>query len=145
MEQYKRLLNGELAPDADQIKQTIGKDALLFWNDIWNYIQDAYEINPELVFYGQKYGWCYRFRKGSNTLCTIFPENGSFTILITLGKKEIDRLDFRNPTEYSKDIFDNTPQLHDGRWLWIRVLEADIVSDIKLLLKAKRKPKVLKI
>ena len=141
MEQYKRLLNGELAPDADQIKQTIGKDALLFWNDIWNYIQDAYEINPELVFYGQKYGWCYRFRKGSNTLCTMFPENGSFTILITLGKKEIDKLDFKNLSEYSKNIFNNTPQLHDGRWLWIRVLKADVISDIKLLLKSKRKPK----
>jgi hypothetical protein len=142
MKKYERLLNRELVPSIDQIKQTIGKDVLLFWNDIWNYIQDAYEINPELVFYGKKYGWCYRFRKSSKTLFTIFPENGTFTILITLGKKEIDKLDFKNLSEYTKNIFNYTPQLHDGRWLWIRVLKADVISDIKLLLQSKRRPKV---
>ncbi len=142
MKKCERLLNRELVPNIDQIKQTIGKDVLLLWNDIWNYIQEAYEINPELVFYGKKYGWCYRFRKSSKTLCTIFPENGSFTILITLGKKEIDKLDFKNLSEYTKNIFNHTPQLHDGRWLWIRALKADVISDIKLLLKSKRRPKV---
>jgi len=142
MKKYERLLNRELIPNIDQIKQTIGKDVLLFWNDIWNYIQDAYEINPELVFYGKKYGWCYRFRKSSKTLCTIFPENGSFTILITLGKKEIDKLDFKNLSEYTKNIFTHSPRLHDGRWLWIRALKAEVISDIKLLLQSKRRPKV---
>ncbi len=141
MKKYDRLLNKELVPNIGKIKQTIGNDISLFWDDIWNYIKDAYEINPELMFYGKKYGWCYRFRKSSRTLCTIFPEIGSFTILITLGKKEIDKLDFKNLSEYIKNIFYNTPQLHDGRWLWIRVLRADIISDIKLLLKSKRKPK----
>ena len=142
MKKYERLLNRELIPNIDQIKQTMGKDILLFWNDIWNYIQDAYEINPELVFYGKKYGWCYRFRKSSRTLCTIFPEDGAFTILITLGKKEIEKLDFKNLSEYTKNIFKHTPQLHDGRWLWIRALKADVISDIKLLLQSKRRPKV---
>ena len=46
MEKYERLLNKELVPNIDQIKQTIGKDILLFWDDIWNYIKDAYEIDP---------------------------------------------------------------------------------------------------
>ena len=142
MKKYDRLLSKELVPSIDKIKQTIGNDFSLFWDDIWNYIKDAYEINPELMFYGKKYGWCYRFRKSSRTLCTIFPETGSFIILITLGKKEIDKLDFENLSEYIKNIFNNTPQLHDGRWLWIRVLKVDIISDIKLLLKSKRKPKI---
>ncbi|MCK4256113.1 DUF3788 domain-containing protein [candidate division WOR-3 bacterium] len=142
MRKYDRLSNKELVPNIKKIKQTIGNDVSLFWDDIWNYIKDAYEINPELMFYGKKYGWCYRFRKSSRTLCTIFPEYGSFTILITLGKKEIDKLNFENLSEYIKNIFYNTPQLHDGRWLWIRVLKADIISDIKLLLKSKRKPKI---
>ena len=142
MRKYDRLSNKELVPNIKKIKQTIGNDVSLFWDDIWNYIKDAYEINPELMFYGKKYGWCYRFRKSSRTLCTIFPETGSFIILITLGKKEIDKLDFENLSEYIKNIFNNTPQLHDGRWLWIRVLKVDIISDIKLLLKSKRKPKI---
>ena len=68
MDKYERLLNKELVPNINRIKQIIGKDVLLFWDNIWNYIIVAYEINPELIFYGKKYGWCYRFRKSSKTI-----------------------------------------------------------------------------
>ena len=54
MEIYQRLLNVESVPNIDQMKQTIGKEVLLFCDNIWNYIRDAYEIDPELIFYGKK-------------------------------------------------------------------------------------------
>jgi len=34
MKKCKRLLNKELVPNTNQIKQTIGKDIILFWDDI---------------------------------------------------------------------------------------------------------------
>ena len=40
-----------------------------------------------------------------------------------------------------RSLFENTEQLHDGRWLWIRVLSKNDIESIKLLLHAKRKPK----
>ena len=142
MEKYERLVDKELIPNIDQIKQTIGEDVFALWNDVWDYIKVAYGIDPELIYYGKKYGWCYRFRKSAKTLCTLFPENGAFTVLVTLGRKEIGRLNRENLSNYVKNIFRNTPQLHDGRWLWIRVLGKEVVSDIKLLLSLKRRPKV---
>ncbi len=142
MEKFERLLDRELVPDIEEIKQAMGKDISVFWDALWNYIEDAYEIEPELIYYGKKYGWCYRYRKSSKTLCTIFPEKGAFTVLVTLGKKEIDKLDFKSLSKYTKNIFNNTPQLRDGRWLWLRALKVAILSDIKLLLRSKRKPKV---
>jgi len=38
-------------------------------------------------------------------------------------------------------LIENTKQLHDGRWLWIRLLTASDADDVKKLLPIKRKPK----
>ena len=35
----------------------------------------------------------------------------------------------------------NTPQLHDGRWMWFKISNQVHVEDIKLLLKIKQAPK----
>ncbi len=37
--------------------------------------------------------------------------------------------------------FNNTEQLHDGRWLWIRISSPASLADIKKILQMKRKPK----
>jgi len=39
------------------------------------------------------------------------------------------------------DIFDNTKQYHDGRWMHIKVPPFGNLDDIKKLLSIKRKPK----
>jgi hypothetical protein len=64
-------------------------------------------------------------------------------VLIVLGKKESEKaLSMRNelsPKMYK--LIENTKQLHDGRWLWIRLLTANDANDVKKLLPIKRKPK----
>lgn len=60
-----------------------------------------------------------------------------------LGRKEAEKVNqIRN--ELNKNFltfFDQTEQLHDGRWLWIRILNnEDLESLIKVIL-IKRKPK----
>ena len=42
--------------------------------------------------------------------------------------------------ENIKMIFDNTEQLHDGRWLWIRILSESDLDSLKVLMSAKQKP-----
>ena len=95
------------------------------------------------MFYGKKYGWTIRYRKTGKTLCSLFLEKGAFTTLVVLGKKEADNIllvsdDF---SPRVKTLIENTEQLHDGRWLWIRVLNVDDLNEIKELLEVKRKPK----
>ena len=60
-----------------------------------------------------------------------------------LGKKEAEKANLIKAklNKEVQTVFDNTEQLHDGRWLWIRVLTNSDVDSIKLLLSAKRKPK----
>lgn len=78
-------------------------------------------------------------------MCSLFPEKGGFTVLITLGKKEAEKV-FLIQDELCpkiRSLFKETKQLRVGRWLWIRMLTVNDTNDIKKLIQIKRKPKNL--
>jgi hypothetical protein len=113
---------------------------------LWVLLQDHLRIAcgcaPELVFYGKQHGWTARYRKNARALCSLFPECGSFMVLIVLGRLEAaaalahqDRLSPR----VRRVLVETTP-LHDGRWLWIRPQSAADVDSIKTLLGTKLEP-----
>jgi hypothetical protein len=144
MKEFERLLDEDTAPSISAIKKAIGQKNVPAWNDLREYLTRAYEIEPELLFYGKKYGWTYKYRKSSKTLCSLFPEKDAFTVLITLGRKELEKLDPDLPklSKKMQDLISSTNLLHDGKWLWIRVPNVGEAEDIKTILKAKRKPKL---
>jgi hypothetical protein len=138
--EFSRMLNEDQDPSEEEILTTIGNTDL--WLNLKKYIDQSYDIIPEKVFYGKKYGWTIRYRKSGKTLCSLFPEHGAFTTLVVLGKKEGGKASqiFDDLTPSTRQLFGSTKQLHDGKWLWIRVHQPDHVEDIKRLLALKRKP-----
>ena len=138
--EFERMLNETHEPSDKELLTAIGVADL--WLDLRQYLEQNYDFQPELVFYGKKYGWTIRYRKSGKTLCSLFPEHGAFTVLVVLGRqdgeKAIEILDERSPA--TRELIGSATQLHDGKWLWIRVLERAHVEDVKLLLAAKRKP-----
>ena len=138
---YERMLNKERQPTEEEMLDTIGQTAA--WLDLRQYLEENYDFTPELVFYGKKYGWTVRYRKSGKTLCSLFPEKGAFTALVVLGKKEAGKalamLDEFSPGV--RTLLGGAEQLHDGRWLWIRVLTIAEANDIKELLRVKRRPR----
>ena len=139
--QFQRLLNKEKRPSKKEIVKTIGEKSYL-WLEIHEFIGENYDFSTELVFFTKKYGWAIRYRKSGKTLGYFFPEDNAFSVLLVLGSKESEKVDLiKNKLEAKvKSVFENTEQLHDGRWLWIRVLTKSDVESVKLLLQAKRKP-----
>ena len=113
------------------------------WIELRRFIDEYYDIVPETVFGGTKYGWAVRYRKSGKTLCALTPEKGRVTVLIVLGKQESEEALSMRKELSSKmyKLIEDTEQLHDGRWLWIRLLTAKDVEDVKKLLPIKRKPK----
>lgn len=138
--EFVRLLDEDHEPSEEEILAAIGAGDL--WLDLKEYIDQSYDFVPELIFYGKKYGWTIRYRKSGKTLISLFPEQGAFTALIVLGKKEgekaAERLDELSPA--TRKLMGSVKQLHDGKWLWIRILEPTHVEDVKRLLATKRKP-----
>ena len=137
---YERMLDKDNQPTDKEILKTIGDTT--YWLELRQYIKSSYDFAPELVNYG-KYGWTIRYRKSGKTLCSLFPEKGAFTVLLVLGKNEAEKalsmMDQFNAAVCK--LLDGAKQLHDGRWLWVRVRKQSDVNSIKELLQFKRKPK----
>jgi len=140
---FSRMIDKAHKPTEDEMANFIGEPAKGAWVEIRRSIEEHYDAIPETVFGGAKYGWEVCYRKSGKTLCSLTPEKGGVMVLIVLGKKESEKaLLMRN--ELSPKMFkliENTKQLHDGRWLWIRLLKANDANDVKKLLPIKRKPK----
>ncbi|MFQ5980141.1 MAG: DUF3788 domain-containing protein [Candidatus Heimdallarchaeota archaeon] len=140
---FVRMLDKTHQPTDDEIVNYIGEGAAEAWLEIRQFLEKYYDFVPETVFYGAKYGWTIRYRKSGKTLCSFFPEKGGFTLLITFGKKEAEKaLSLRDELSAKiRTLLENAKQLRDGRWLWIRVMDASDNPDIKKLVQIKRKPK----
>ncbi len=143
MSDRERLHGRGREPTEKQILEFIGSDATKSWNELHEYLTKNYDFRPEMSYWGDKYGWTIRYRKGKKTLTAFYPENGGFTVQVILGKKEVEKFKSMRE-EFSTDIvqlFDDTKQLHDGRWMWIKQPDMGTVEDIKKLIQLKRKPK----
>ena len=88
---YQRILDEDIKPTEDKIAKIIGESSNL-WFEMRKYLEENYDFTPELVYYGKKYGWTLRYRKSGKTLCSLFPEKDAFTVLIVLGKKEVEKI-----------------------------------------------------
>jgi hypothetical protein len=115
------------------------------WEKLNQFIADNYPIEGEWNFGGKKYGWNLRYRKSGKALVSLFPNQDSFVANIVLGKDQVEQA---LRLEYASNIgkiLEETPQLHDGRWLFLTITTEEEVEDIQQLLQVKRKPKPQKL
>ncbi|MDY6844021.1 MAG: DUF3788 domain-containing protein [Thermodesulfobacteriota bacterium] len=140
----ERLCDKDTKPSEEEILKCIGEGVEL-WRDLREYLSIHYDHESQLDFAGKKYGWSIRYRKSGKTLVTLFPEYDGFTALIVLGKKEVAKADLLigDLSPRVKKLFQGADQLHDGRWLWIRPSSKADLESIKILIRAKRRPKSL--
>jgi len=128
-------------PTEDEMYEFLGKQAGLMWKQITNYVDENYEFEP--ARYGEGLDATIRYKRSGKTLLTFYPKRNELTVLIIFGKKEVEK--FKNfKTEFSSeliDIFVNTKQYHDGRWLHIKIPPFNHLDDIKRLLMIKKKPR----
>lgn len=142
----ERLIDKNMGPsDADMI-DVIGAPLSDAWSELRRFLVETYGIVPVLQYGGKRYGWNLQHRKGGRPLCEMYPECGSFTALVVLGKKELEtaleRLETFGPT-VRRALMDS-PRYHDGCWKYIRVADPltcrQDVQDIEQLVLIKKKP-----
>ncbi len=137
------MFDNAIKPTEKDILYFLEKPVSIAWIDLTSFLNINYDFVPETTFYGKKYGWTVRYRRSGKTLCSLFPEKGSFTILLVFGKNEIQKFE-ELKFEFSQEIVqlhENTKKLHDGKWLWIRVHKSEDLEDVKMLIVIKKKPK----
>lgn len=138
----QRMMEGTHVPSEQEIADFVGMPAKEAWVKLTRFLRENYDIVPELMF-DKKQGWDVRYRKSGRTLVTLTPEKGAVRILIVLGREESERalLMHEELSPAMRKLVADTKQLHDGRWLWIRLFHVRGVEDVERLLLIKRKPK----
>ena len=128
-------------PSEEEMVRFLGKQAGKMWKKIVQYMRENYDFEP--VREKGSLEATIRYRKSGKTLLTFYPKRNEITVLIILGKDEVQKFE-SSRGEFSPgivELFRSTKQYHDGRWLHIKIPPFDNLEDIKKLLLMKRKPK----
>lgn len=140
---YSRMYNKMLEPTETDMERFIEKEEIIgYWIKLNDYIKSNYKIDKIIKYGGKNYGWAINYRIGSKSLISLHPERNAFTVLIIFGKKEIEKFNQQREkiSSDTKKLIEDTRQYHDGKWIWIRVLEEKQVNDCITLLNIKKKP-----
>ena len=111
------------------------------WEELLRFIAANYPIPGEWNFGGKNYGWNLWFRKSGKTLVTLYPQDRYFVAQIVLSKDQVEQAAALRLGKNVGTVLTETPQLHDGRWLFIKVKTKRDVVDIQQLLQIKRRPR----
>lgn len=99
------------------------------WENFYNHMEEVYHIEPRFEFSkcSWEYGWNAKFKKGSKSLCTIYPRENYFTAMVVIGKKEKEHFEEMLPSlciEIQK-IYAETKEGNGQRWLMIDLEDED--------------------
>ncbi|MCE5187817.1 MAG: DUF3788 domain-containing protein [Eubacteriales bacterium] len=121
-------------PSLQEIAYFIGSP---LWSDFCSWAEVAYRIEPKVEHStcSGAPGWNVKYKKSGRSLCTLYPDEGSFTALVTIGTKEAPETELLLPTfsDYLRELYERTREFNGMRWLMIRVTDARVLDDVKRL------------
>ena len=143
---HERMMDKSTQPTEEEMCNWIGQPIVEQWIALQRFLAETYDILPIFNAGGKRYGWNLQYRIGSRPLCEMYPEHGSFTALVILGKDELgqamDRLQIFGSVV--QQAVAESPRHHDGCWMYIRVSDSRTcrqdVQDLQELILIKRKP-----
>jgi hypothetical protein len=143
---HERMTDKTRQPSEAEMLETIGQTLAPAWDALRQFLEDTYQITPTCDSGGRMYGWNLQYRRGGRPLCEMYPEHGSFTALVILGKAELEQAVSRLDT-FGQNVqweLMEAPRYHDGAWMYIRVADPHTsqqdVEDIQQLILIKKKP-----
>jgi len=107
-------------------------------------IKETYKTKEKIEFSSCSWerGWNIKFRKSGKNLCTIYPRESCFTVLVVVGNKEREAVEAMLPqcSLQVREIYDETKEENGQRWLMIPVEDEDSVyEDVLHLIEIRRK------
>lgn len=126
-------------PTPDELAAVMGA-AYPFWQRLLRFIADTYQMEGELSYGGKNYGWNLWVRKSGKSLVSLYPQAGSLVAQVVLGKAQVEQALTLNLGDKVGRMVRETPQLHDGKWLFIPVTDEIDAGDVAQLLLVKKRP-----
>ena len=92
-------------------------------------IKETYGVSEKIEFSScsMEPGWNVKFKKSGKALCTIYPREAYFTVMIVVGRKEKEAVEAMLPDSSDKiqEIYHRTQEGNGQRWLMIDVEDLD--------------------
>jgi hypothetical protein len=115
------------------------------WEELCCFIEKTYSVMPQIEYSKclAARGWNVKYKKGSKSICTLYPNKNYFTCLVAVGVKQAAETELMLPScdPYIQDLYKSTNPFNGARWLMIDVTTPNILDDVKKLIYIRIKPK----
>ncbi len=131
------IMNSNHSPTLTEINSYIGGTAGELWLELTDYLEDKFRVKPKSAYSAcsGKPGWNIKYHKSGKALCTLYPENSKFIVLVVVTLTFVENL---NNTGYSDpfvwEIIEEAKPFNKTKWLMIPVEDrAELESILELL------------
>jgi hypothetical protein len=102
------------------------------------FIETTYQVEGVWSTWGPAgYDWGFRYKFKGKSLTAFYPQKEHIIVQVVLGKVQAERALQLELGETVSRMLRESPQLRDGRWLFIPVTSESDARDVETLLLAK--------
>ena len=127
-------------PSWEQIEEFVSNP---LWADFNKRIQSVYQTEPRMEHSrcSMQAGWNIKYKKSGKSLCTLYPMQGFFIVLVVIGSHEIIEAELLMPlcTGYVQTLFKNTKTGNGQKWLMIEVRDKETMEDVFRLINLRKR------
>ena len=128
-------------PTEYEMKQYINNT---LWENFCEFMRNTYNATIKFEFSkcNWEYGWNVKFKKCSKSLCTVYPRENYFTILIVIGKREKKLFEdmFSSFSSDIQKIYKETSEGNGQKWIMIDLENKDNkYEDVKKIIEIRNK------
>jgi AraC family transcriptional regulator len=131
--------NGNRKPSLETINSYVDND---LWEQLLDYLENQHQSVPKIEFSkcSYKHGWNIKYKKGGRSLCTLYPMEGYFVVLIVVSQREKIEFELNLPffSSYLQYLYWETRNGMGQKWLMIDVKDASILEDVKRCIAIRR-------
>lgn len=130
----------DICPTLEELGEYVGNP---LFQKFCSQVREQYggKENMEFSSCSWERGWNVKFKKSGKTLCTIYPREGYFTVMIVVGRKEKEAVEaiLLDCTARLGEIYQQTKEGNGQRWLMLDLEDADdLFRDALRLVKIRR-------
>lgn len=134
------LINKNYYPTLDEIAEFVNNVSFM---QFCTEMKNLYKCKEKIEYSSCSWekGWNIKFKKAGKTLCTIYPREHYFTVMVVVGQKEKASVEAILPmcTPEMQDIYNECKEGNGQRWLMINIEDKDrIYHDVFRLIEIRK-------
>lgn len=117
-------------PTLEEIGQYVGNPV---FTRFCSQMKSTYKCEEKIEFSSCSWelGWNIKFKKAGKTLCTVYPRELYFTVMVVVGRREREAVEIILPecAPALRELYHRTKEGNGQRWLAVDIEDGDRVYD----------------